>query len=297
MTQFLDCRLAPVGGELATTVAVFQGTSINDYTGLAMAGLLNAIGGQHVLIATHGFNVNRADGIAHVSNWASLLQLPMGSAFVGLLWPGDSIWAHGLDYPEEPRVADDAGVLIAGFLDATFAGAASISFASHSLGARVVLSTVNNMSLPVRRVTLMAGAVDDDCLTTEFQAVAAKVGEISILASAKDEVLSAAFPMGNFFAGIIAAGHPWWRAAIGHTGPASPWPSSLQVPYAIPDSWNYQHSNYLQIDNPPAPPLPIPIGVPPDGSPVLAPDCDANGNPIPGWQEAFSAAFVSTRFR
>lgn len=297
MTQFLDCRLAPVGGELATTVAVCQGASIDDYTGLAMAGLLNAIGGQHVLIATHGFNVNRANGIASLSNWNSLLQLPVGSAFVGLLWPGDSIWAHGLDYPEEPRVADDAGVLIAEFLDTTFAGAASISFVSHSLGARVVLSTVNNMSLPVRRVTLMAGAVDDDCLTTEFQAVTAKVGEISVLASAKDEVLSAAFPMGNFFAGIIASGHPWWRAAIGHTGPASPWPSSLQAPYAIPDCWNYQHGNYLQITNPPAPPLPIPIGVPPGGSPVLAPDCDANGNPIPGWQEAFSAAFVSTRFR
>jgi hypothetical protein len=297
MTQFLDCRIAPVGGELATSVAVSQGTSINDYTGLAMSDLLDSIGSQHVLIATHGFNVNRADGVAHLSNWESLLQLPMGSAFVGLLWPGDSIWAHGLDYPSEPKVADDAGVLIAGFLDTVFATAASISFASHSLGARVVLSTINNMSLPVRRLTLMAGAVDDDCLATEFQAAAQKVEQISILSSAKDEVLSAAFPMGNFFAGIIAAGHPWWRAAIGHAGASTPWPSNLQAPYMIPDNWDYQHSNYLQIDNPPAPSLPIPTTVPPNGSPVPAPNCGPDGSAIPGWQEAFSAAFVSSRFR
>jgi hypothetical protein len=297
MTQFLDCRLAPVGGELSTLVAVNQGTSIDDYNGLAISDMLGAIRGRHVLIATHGFNVNRGDGIACLSNWESLLQLPLFSAFVGLLWPGDSVWAHGLDYPDEPKVADDAGLLIAPFLDANFAAAASVSFASHSLGARVVLSTISHMNLPVRRLTLMAGAVDDDSLNAEFQAAAAKVGGISILASKKDDVLSACFPLGNFFAGIIAAGHPWWRGAIGHGGPVTPWPGNMQAPYAIPENWNYQHGNYLQIDNPPAPALPIPLDVPPDGSPVPAPDVAPDGTAIKGWTEAFSAAFVSTCFR
>jgi len=297
MTEFLDCRISAVGGELATSVAVSQGTSINDYTGLAMSEMLSAIDGQHVLIGTHGFNVNRADGIACLSNWESLLQLPVGSVFVGLLWPGDSVWAHGLDYPEEPRVADETGALLAGFLDTNFAGAASVSFASHSLGARVVLSTVEKMSLPVRRVTLMAGAVDDNCLTAEFEAAAAKVEQISLLVSKKDEVLSWAFPAGNFFAGIIDAGHPWWRAALGHAGAKTPWPQNLRAPFKIPDNWKYQHGNYLQINVPAAPALPIPTGVPPNGSPVPAPDRDANDKPIAGWQEAFSAAFVSTQFR
>lgn len=297
MTQFLDCRMQPVGGELATAVAVNQGTNIDNYTGLAMGDLLNAIRGQHVLIATHGFNVNRQDGIACLSNWEGLLQLPIGSAFVGLLWPGDSVWAHGLDYPGEPKVADEAGELLAGFIDGTFANAASVSFASHSLGARVVLSTVLSMTLPVRRVTLMAGAVDDDCLNAEFQAVADKVDEISLLSSAKDEVLSLAFPMGNFFAGIIDVGHPWWHAALGHAGASTPWPSNLQAPYMIPDNWNYQHSDYLLIETPVAPALPIPIGVPPNGARPLAVQYDANENPVLGWQSSFSAAFVSTRFR
>lgn len=290
MTRFLDCRLHAVGGELSTVVAVNQGTSIGDYTGLTLADLQTAIRGQNVLIATHGFNVNRADGIACLSNWESLLQLPPASVFVGLLWPGDSVWAHGLDYPGEPKVADQAGHLIAAFLDKNFVGAGSISFASHSLGARVVLQTVLNLSRTVRRVVLMAGAVDDDCLTKEFQAAAARVEEISVLSSKKDEVLSVCFPLGNFFAGIIDEGHPWWHGALGHGGPAKPWPANMQAPYAIPENWNYQHGNYLEIDKTPAPILPVPTDVPPNGSPFPA-------NSAAGWSEAFSAAFASTRFR
>jgi hypothetical protein len=207
-----------------------------------------------------------------------------------LLWPGDSVWAHGLDYPEEPKIANDAGILIGQFIDANFANAASISFASHSLGARVVLATIANMSLPVRRLTLMAGAIDDDCLNTEFQAAIAKIGSVSLLASKEDTVLSMAFPMGNFVAGIVAEGHPWWRAAIGHTGPAQPRPANFQAPFEIPDQWEFNHGNYLQIDQPPAPALAIPTDVPPDGSPLP-------GQGATGWHEAFSSAFVSTRFR
>jgi hypothetical protein len=288
MTQFIDLRLSAVGGELARTVAVNQGTNIGDYTGLSQSALLDSILGQNVLVATHGFNVNRADGISCLSNWASLLQLPQSSAFVGLLWPGDSVWAHGLDYPNEALVANQAGGMAAEFINANFRQAASVSFASHSLGARVVLSTISNLSLPVRRLLLMAPAIDDDCLTTEFQTTAAKIGAISVLSSKKDEVLSVAFPLGNLFAGIIAEGHPWWRAALGHCGPAAPWPANFQAPFAIPDNWNFEHGNYLQIDYPEPDRLPLPVNVPPQGSP------SPPGN---GWQEAFSSALASTRFR
>lgn len=290
MTKFLDLRIQRVGGELAASVATCQGTGIDNYTGLLRNDLLAAIRGRDVLIATHGFNVNRADGIACLANWDSILQLPPASAFLGLLWPGDSIWAHGLDYPGEPRVADRAGQLLAPFLDANFQQAASISFASHSLGARVVLSTIANLKRPVRRLTLMAGAIDDNCLTSEFAAAAAKVGSISVLASRQDTTLSRLFPIGNFVAGIIDAGHPWWHAAIGRNGPASTWPRNFQPPFEIPDLWNFDHGNYLQINQPPAPALPLPVEVPPQGT--AAPE-----NSFSGWQEAFSSAFESTRFR
>ena len=146
------------------------------------------------------------------------------------------------------------------------------------------------MSLRVRRLTLMAGAIDDNCLNTEFKPAATKIGEISVLASKKDEVLSAAFPLGNFFAGIIAAGHPWWHAALGHAGPSSPWPGNFEAPFKIPDNWNFGHGNYLQVDFPPSPFIPTPADVPPNGTPLPA-------NGVVGWQEAWSAAFSSTRFR
>ncbi len=289
MPRFLDVRLSSTGGDLAASVAINQGTAIGNYQSLDQARLVRDIQGQNVLIATHGFNVNRADGIAQLSNWETQLQLPPPSILVGLLWPGDSIWAHGLDYPEEPRIADEAGALIAPFLDANFTGAASISFVSHSLGARVVLETISKMNLPARRLTLMAGAIDDNCLTTEFQPSAAKIGTISVLASKKDEVLSALFPLGNFLGGILAAGHPWWHAALGHTGPSSPRPANFRPPFEIPDNWSFGHGNYLEIDSPPPPSIPIPTDVPPNGSPEPA-------NGATGWQSAWTAAFSSTRF-
>ncbi len=290
MTRFLDVRLSRSGGDLAASVAINQGTSINDYQSLDRGQLLSDIRGRHVLIGTHGYNVNRADGIAHLSNWEGLLQLTPPSVFVGLLWPGDSIWAHGLDYPDEPKIADEAGVLIAPFVDANFGGAASISFASHSLGARVVLQAISRINLPVRRAILMAAAIDDNCLTTEFNAAAAKIGKISVLASSKDEVLSAIFPLGNLFAGIIAEGHPWWHAALGHCGPSSPRPDNFQPPFEIPTNWNFGHHNYLQIDPPPPPSFPLPAIIPPTGDAEPA-------DGACGWQEGWSAAFCSTRFQ
>jgi Alpha/beta hydrolase of unknown function (DUF900) len=288
MTAFLDLRYAPVGGGLATQVNVSQGTSLADYTNMPVAALEAGFRGCHVLIATHGFNVNRADGIACLANWDGLLRLAEPAAFVGVLWPGDSVWAHGLDYPDEPRVADQAGALLAPFIDAYLQGVASISFASHSLGARVALATIKNLQMNVRNLTLMAGAIDDNCLNTEFAAAVAKIGTISVLASNKDTVLSHLFPMGNFFSGIIDVGHPWWRAAIGHSGPVKTWPANFAPPFEIPDDWNFNHGNYLEIDAGPVPGPPLPVDVPPQGTPMPVTN---------GWPEAFTAAFQSTRFR
>lgn len=291
MTRFLDVRLSPSGGDLATSVAVMQGTNLANYTGLDKGQLLTDIRGRHVLIGTHGFHVDRANGILCLSNWEGLLHLDPPSVFVGLLWPGDSVWGHGLDYPEEPMIANHAGDLIAPFLDTNFAGAASISLASHSLGARVMLRTASQMKLPVRRVMLMAGAIDDNCLITEFQdAVKTNIAQVSVLASKKDEVLSALFPLGNFIGGIIAAGHPWWHAALGHCGPVDPKPGNFKPPFEIPDKLAFGHHDYLQVDPPPAANVPVPTDVPADGDPVP-------GGGARGWQEAFSAAFCSTRFR
>ena len=79
----------------------------------------------------------------------------------------------------------------------------------------------------------MAGAIDDNCFNTEFSGAAAKIEKISILASKKDDVLSALFPLGNLIGGIIAEGHPWWHAALGRSGPAKARPANFESPFEI----------------------------------------------------------------
>jgi pimeloyl-ACP methyl ester carboxylesterase len=297
MTQFLDVRTSNVGGGLAARVAVGQGTSIADYDGLDLSELLNGIRGQHVLIATHGFNVDRADGIEYLSNFGNLLQCPPSTTYLGLLWPGESVWMHGCSNPDGPKTATQAGRLMATFLDANFGEAATISFVSHSLGARLVLETALRMSLPVRNLILLGAAIDDNCMNREYKSAADKVESISVLSSRNDQVLSMVFPLCRLFSGIMGEGHPWWRSALGQTGPSRPRPAHFVAPYQIPDNWSFDHGDYMQINFPPAPALPIPTNVPPDGSPVLFQDCDMNGGPMPGWQAAFAAAFVSSRLR
>ncbi|MFZ0301151.1 MAG: alpha/beta hydrolase [Terracidiphilus sp.] len=297
MTRFLDVRLQPVGGAVAHQVALFSGTSIDNYTGVTLPDFKNFIQGQHVLIGAHGFNVDRADGVSSLSGWEGLLQLPQSSVFAGLLWPGDSIWAHGLDYPSEASVADQAGQLIGSYIETNFAAAASISFVSHSLGARVVLAAISNMQRRVRRLTLMAGAIDNDCLTNEYGTVPDTVDSISLLASNGDTVLSELFPLGNFFAGILDEGHPWVRSALGHRGPAGTAPANFEPPYQIPDGWSYNHGDYLKVIPPAPPKLAIPTDVPGVQSGPPAALLDPQGNPLPNWKAAFSSAFASTRFR
>ncbi len=291
ITRFLDLRRLWGGGDVADKVQFKQWTGGNNYADqnqyvdLLPADFEGLIQGKDVLIATHGFNVNRADGIQTLSMWSQLLTLPDSAVFAGLLWPGDSESFYALSYPVEPKNAMDAGNLLAPFLDANLQNAASISFVSHSLGARVVLQTISQMKLPVRRLILMAGAIGDDCLTSEFQDVQSKVEVISVLASKEDEVLRWAFPLGDFASDFIDDDHPWWESALGRFGPSKR-PAHYLPPYQIPKEWKYGHGSYLQTNPPAAGPFPSACGIPPP-YPLSS----------PGWQEAWSAAFVSCRFK
>jgi hypothetical protein len=288
MTNFLDVRALSGGGGLSDKVQLKTATPQGGYEDLAGKDFASFIYGQNVLIATHGFNVNRSDGIAHLSYWQTLLSLPDSSVFLGLLWPGDSESLYALSYPAEPKNAIGAGDMIADFVNNNFANAASVSFASHSLGARVILQAIAGINRPVRRAILMAGAIGDDCLTAEYAAVPAKVDAISVLASKQDDVLRFAFPIGDFAAEILDHTHPWWESALGRFGP-TPIPANFKPPDRIPDSWNYGHGDYLQDD-----PQAVDGPIPPDTNVPEAGDKPQGG--ADGWQEAFSASFVSTRF-
>ncbi len=277
MTWFLDLRADSAGGNPAREVTVRENNDIY----LSAKGLVSAIHGKHVLLATHGFNVNRSDGIDSLSKWANLVNLGADSIFVGVLWPGDSCWAPVVDYPFEGSEAIMSGELLAPFLDEYFVKAASISFASHSLGARMVLETISHLKLNVRRLTIMAGAINDDCLLDEYQGAASKIEKISLLASHEDYVLKLAFPIGNLISELISSDHPYWKGALGLDGPAYPLPNNLHTGWQIPDDWDYGHLDYLGG------------GPPPFSGPANLPTQAPN---VPCPKPTWSACFVSTRF-
>jgi hypothetical protein len=161
MTWFLNTRSEPSGGDVSP-VKITDGA----LTYPVYPDLLKLIQGRDLLIATHGFNVSQAAGVDHLSEWSRMLDLG-GGVFLGALWPGDSTWLGALEYPFAAKAATNAGNSLAAFINANFTGALSISFASHSLGARVVLQAIRGLakSFTVRRLVLMAAAIDDDCLT------------------------------------------------------------------------------------------------------------------------------------
>ena len=218
------------------------------YPGDLTSELLAAIRGREVFFAAHGFNVPQADGIAHLSQWFAKTDLA-NAVSIGILWPGDAVIPILIDYVIEGNEAIMSGKLLAAFLNIYFTGAVSLCFASHSLGARVVLQTIRGLAknFYIRRTLLMAGAIDDNCLNAEYGAAARKVESISLLASTRDAVLALAYPVGNPLQGIIDRGHPYYHAALGREGPAQPNLLSprLHPDWQIPANLDYGHLDYL----------------------------------------------------
>jgi hypothetical protein len=293
---FLNTRALPVGGGVGPLKVLDENNCVYQPTDVA-----GAVRGHDVLLVTHGFNVNQADGLEKLSDWAKLVDL--GSAIcVGMLWPGDAHWIHVVDYPVEGNEAIDAGNALSGFLNSYFSGALSLSFASHSLGARMVLQTIAGLSRPtVRRLLLMAGAIDNTCLAGEYTKAAAKVQSISVLASRSDDVLKWAFPTGNFVSGLFSRGGPYIHEALGREGPAEPYPSpdNVHADWQIPDGWNYGHGSYLPPNPLGANPThysPLPYFPPPNmpAPPVYAPAALQANEML--WQPAFSAAMQTSRW-
>jgi hypothetical protein len=300
MTIFLNLRARPAGGEVADHVSARQVT-IDPVSGnatdlaLSLPDLTTAVLGKNVLLATHGFNVHQPDGYKALSNWSTLLQLDNTWLFVGIVWPGDSSWLGPLCYPGEGKNAIDSGNLLAPFLIANCAGAKSVSFVSHSLGARFILQTITALSkldsqFAVEQVALMAGAINHDCLTVEYASATQAVGKINVLASVEDEVLAAAFPIGNVFEGIIDSGHPWFQSALGHKGPKKIPPGKTPGRWQIPKVWDFGHGSYLKLALQSDPPVTLPQDIPNKGQEVPLPYEATH-------ESSWAAAFVSSRFR
>jgi hypothetical protein len=296
VTYFIDLRADSAGGNPVADVSgvvIRKDTQPNPNPSRPLdAELVQAVQGRDVLLGTHGFHVNRAKGISYLSCWNQWLQLGSNGLFVGVLWPGDSRWLPFIDYPLEGDEAIKSGRVLADYLARKFAGVNSLSFASHSLGARTMLEAIRSLkqACKLKTLTVMAAAIDDTCLLKEYRDATSQMTKISVLASSCDDVLKWAFPAGNLASGIVTRGDPYWHGALGRYGPyPADQPANLWQTPNLPELWEFGHHSYINCDGAlGASPFTVPLTVPPQGTPK--PSAATN------WQQAWAAGFVSTRF-
>jgi hypothetical protein len=246
MTYFLNFRMRGVGGAVVDPFLLDgDGTAVPPALSVVPWALVPSIvGGKNLLFASHGFNVSYQDGACSLGLLDRYLGLAPGNRFIGVLWPGDS-WLPVVDYPFEGDVALDCGARLASFCNTSCAGAQSLSFVSHSLGARLVLEAITHLSRKAQSVCLTAAAINRDCLTTEYAGVVDNSSLISILASHEDYVLKLAFTIGDPFADLLHDDHSPCQAALGAGGPPTPAPSPVRYPWQIPNGSRYGHHDYL----------------------------------------------------
>ncbi len=253
MTYFVNLRAGPYGAVCDPYVLEGDGTA----TPLAMTTVYwNAVPllakGKDVLLAAHGFNVPYENGLRSLAHLEDALEIQPNELFLGVLWPGDWV-IPAVNYPFEDRIASHGGTLLGGFCNRWLATARSVSFLSHSLGARVVLEAIKASTIPVRRACITAGAVNADCLKSEYAAAATKCSDIRTLSSMMDLVLEFAYPPGDLLADILDPDHKPFEPALGRAGPAQPWGSTVKNS-EIPNHPAYDHGDYFPPAAPALPP-------------------------------------------
>jgi Alpha/beta hydrolase of unknown function (DUF900) len=244
MTYVLDFRGASVGGP------VLPGQLVEGrLSALQMAG--------DVTFLLHGFNVDRAEGKVVLKRFAEHLTMIPHHALVATLWPGDH-WAGAFSYSVEGRDADDTALELAKFIYTNLRKSTRVSFATHSLGARVALQVIKLLKpygFTFTQACLMAAAVDDYSLgdPAQFRDAARGLQRVAVLASRKDLVLRYAYPAGDLFQSWLFFGQEISGQALGYHGPktrrnqAAP---GQVVHTQIADTRNAGHSDYLPDPRP-----------------------------------------------
>ncbi|HEY2658930.1 MAG TPA: alpha/beta hydrolase [Caulobacteraceae bacterium] len=250
MTLYVNLRAGPYGA--VCEPYVLEGDALaNDppqVTSTPWSDLPGRVKGKDVLLAAHGFNVSYEDGVQSLGRLETALDMRSTEVFFGVLWPGD--WMiPAINYPFEDKIAMHGGALLAGFCNRWLAKARSVSFLSHSLGARVILQAIEGLSRPARRVCITAGAVNADCLTAEFAASARDAGTIFTLSSREDMVLALAFPLADPIADVMDQDHRPFQRALGREGPLDPYGDNI-TPFEIPNAPPYGHGNYFPPGGP-----------------------------------------------
>jgi hypothetical protein len=245
MTRFVSTRTHDVGGAVTPAFALESAAAASPtYTTIADAQIERDTAGKDVILAIHGFNVSRPNGVRSLGALEAALAPTSGQMFFGVLWPGD-FWLPVVNYPSESSDAQKSGVYVADYLNTHMPRAASYAFISHSLGGRVLLEAVKDLKRPVREACIAAGAVDDGVLDNQYVAAKANAGRVSVLASAKDKVLGLAYPLGDLASLFWGNDDNPLHSALGLHGPNPFDPPPKVDARQIPDDQDYGHGDYL----------------------------------------------------
>ncbi|NDH61297.1 MAG: alpha/beta hydrolase [Alphaproteobacteria bacterium] len=246
MTLYLNFRTGGVAGGIVTPYLLEGDGTVNPPAVRALNSVEAAhrVAGKNVLFGVHGFNVNYREGALAFGLLDAHLSLTDSDVFIGVLWPGDW-WIPAINYPFEGSDAMECGRLLATFCSQHLMQAQSVSFVSHSLGARLVLEALVHLDRRARMVCLMAGAIDRDCLVAEYAKATSMADQIFVLASHNDSVLRVAFPIGDAISDVFDRSYGFLEKALGYDGPPSPADPPVVGPWQIPDADNYGHGSYL----------------------------------------------------
>jgi len=235
----------------------------------------------HVRFVVHGFNVDRKRGwrsggalaqeLHGPPDLSPQINLSQPDMIIPILWPGDGfiLWSYFTAFGQ----SNDTATKFATFLLDPDFDAQEVSFLSHSLGARVVLKTIDRtleqakapLKFRFRQALLTAAAVDDTALDArEFKHVSSPEGpdDIVVLSSLKDDVLAKAFTLGDLVEGALWDNYQGSGRALGRFGPAFTAQSAAKSKtrwYAYSSRAGQGHDGYMpQPWEPPATPAALP---------------------------------------
>ncbi len=236
MKFVLDFRTSDRGG--AVVPGRLSSPTANGHAALDQ---LRAAG--RIAFLVHGFNVTRPHGLERLGRFADQLAHCLDWALVSVVWPGDA-WIPGINYVVEGRDADDTAAEFAKFLRDGLPARPTLSFATHSLGARVALETLRRLGdeFEVGQLCLMASAVDDDCLSDIYSDVTSRARRVAVLSSVEDNVLRSAYPLGDLFQAFLFPTTDKPGVALGYQGPR---PVAGLAHLAIPQVRAAGHGDYL----------------------------------------------------
>ncbi len=225
-TIVLSFRSKDTAGSVTTGAAYTFNADTGDSLALTEEKLASLAADRNVLFIVHGFNVPARNGRYSGAAMQEDLHAPSTPNAISatdlvviVLWPGD--WTVKIvNYSWEYSDAVTTGKNLAGMIERHFQRAASISMASHSLGARVVLEAASRLqSISVQELVITAGAADRDCLTRQYPRAVKNTRRISVLRSMRDWTLMLAYPAGDFLSDLMGDNDSPFGGALGRYGP------------------------------------------------------------------------------